>query len=319
MSIEYNNYAAVKDFIGNTYTENFNKRKAQEKNAVLEMAKAIESAKTKSERAAESYSSIREEMRHELLSTALNGIYMTSLGNCMTFTENTKLIAENLTDTYIRESGGAFEVLSKMKGKTYLLNTIYEAVEEEVEDASKEMDKEDEDTHNNVDMDEKKEDMLEKLENEDDIEAAVNIITQRVCSAEEDFIKKNAEDKQKIEDIVSKMNERLQAVKRDPNVSEEEEQEIEQEASYENKRAISRIHNERPHTVFETFVNNLSSSIVRDESKSIRENYFTENGKLDIGNIIDATRCLYGFLEFVNTIQLEKVNESYIKKVIDEM
>ena len=83
------------------------------------------------------------------------------------------------------------------------------------------------------------------------------------------------------------------------------------------KRHIESIKENRPLTVFEKMSRNLSKSIIVDES--VRENYITESGTLDVDLIVEASKVMYGFLETVNTLQLEKVDCNYIKKDLDSM
>lgn len=330
MSLEY---LQMRNFINNSGTVKTAERKRNEMAEYQKIAALREQAKYDREERIRRRSSYREQTMTEMLEAALNAIYMTSLVENMMFTDDTKFLAESLVGKYIAERGGARAVLDEMRGKTYLLDTICEAVEEATEDAMNGDKKKETDDNKNCrggecndnepmdppDTEEAKQDMFEKLENEDDVESAVNIISQRISSAEEEFIKKNAEDKQKIEELVNDMNDRLKAAKRDPNVSEEEEENIEQEAAYKLKRNISNIREQRPHTIFEMFVRNLSSSIVQDDSQGMKNTYYTESGQLDVSTVVDATKCLYGFLEFANTIQLEHVNEEYIKKVLEEL
>ena len=320
MSDIYSNFLREKNYGEGTYARKVELREQKAEEEHNRLLNLIEDAKERRNSALSSYYDFKERTLHEFTSTALKAIYMTALSETMMFTSNTKLIAESLVDKYITEhEDGVYGLLNKMREKTYLLNTIYEAVEEEAENSEEDVEAENQETHDITDEKDKKENILNKMENEEDVEAAVNIIAQRISSAEEEFIRKNAEDKQKIEDLMKGMNERLQSAKRDPNVSEEEEQEIEQEAKIEIKAGIDNIHNERLHTVFESFVEKLSSSVVNENSNGMKELYFSEDGQIDIGSIVEASKCLYGFLEFVNTVQLEKVDSEYIKKVLAEL
>lgn len=165
---------------------------------------------------------------------------------------------------------------------------------------------------------ETKEEMLDKLEQEEDTDTAIDIIAQRISKAEEEFIKKNAQDKQRIEDIVDDINDRINGAKADPNNSDEDVEEIEQEAAIEMKRKISKIRDDRPHTVFEMMVRQLSQGILNDAG-AINEEYTDENGKINMDTVVEVAKCVYGFLEFVNTCQLERVDEAYVKHVIESI
>ena len=165
---------------------------------------------------------------------------------------------------------------------------------------------------------ETKEEMLNKLEEEEDTDTAIDIIAQRISKAEEEFIKKNADDKQKIEDIVDGINDRINGAKADPNNSDEDVEELEHEAAIEMKRKINKIRDDRPHTVFEMMVRQLSEGIMNDTG-AINEEYTDESGKINMESVVEVAKCVYGFLEFVNTVQLEKVDEAYIKHMIENM
>ena len=176
-----------------------------------------------------------------------------------------------------------------------------------------------EDVENSKDEDfdvkDSKADMFEKLENDDTVVSAVDIIAKRVADAEAEFIKKNAEDKQKIEAIADKIDERIKAVTDTDKTGEEkesEQEELKQEAAHD----ISNVRNDRIQCVFEYMVNINANAIVTDEV--LKESYTLENGKLDFTKIEEATLVQYGFLEFLNTVQLENVNEEYIAKVLHQ-
>lgn len=160
-----------------------------------------------------------------------------------------------------------------------------------------------------------KADMFEKLENDDTVASAVDVIAKRVADAEAEFIKKNAEDKQKIEAIADKIDERIKAVTDTDKPAEEKEAEHE-ELNQEATRMITQVRTDRTQGIFEYMINMNANAIVTD--KVLKEAYTLENGKLDMSRIEEATLVQYGFLEFLNTVQLENVNEDYIAKVLHQ-
>lgn len=256
----------------------------------------------------------RETVESVMLSTALKGIFISSLEECMVPTKQMYGLAESMIDSYVKEKG-AGNILASMKGKTYLLNTIYEAVEE-AED--KTMDKaDDNDAETDTVPDDAKNDMMDKLDKEDDVQDAVKMISDRIANAEQEFIQKNSEDKEKIEQIVNDINDRIQSVKSDDTTPDDEKDEIAQECSRIGKRKTDAVYNERTHTVFESMTHQLMNTIVKDSN--LKSQYVTEDGKLDTLKVIDVAKCLYGMLEFTNTIQLEKVNEKYITDQLNDL
>ena len=256
----------------------------------------------------------RESIKKEMLETALKGIYIAALEDCTILTKNNYALAESLVESFIEEKGTE-NILGGMKGKTYLLNTIYEAVEEAADDAEEETDQDDAEADNVPD--EPKEKMMDKLDKEEDVQNAIKIISDRISSAEQEFIQKNAEDKEKIESIVNDINDRIASVKGDVTTPDDQKEEIAQETARLGKRKVSDVYSNRSHTVFETMTHSLMNTVLKDPK--LKPQYVSESGELDTLKVIDVAKCMYGMLEFANTIQLDKVNEEYISKALKEL
>lgn len=169
-----------------------------------------------------------------------------------------------------------------------------------------------------------KEDMFKQLDDEDEVHNAIDIIATRIQDAEAEFVRKNADDKQKIEAIVNKLSDRIQAATKDPeevpmdDFSAQPAQEsalLVERYNLEAARQIKEVYNKRVKSVFEVMVSDISEHILK--TQILREDYI-EDGKLDMSGIIEDARVTYGFLEFVNTIQLEKVDEKFIKNYLNK-
>lgn len=161
-----------------------------------------------------------------------------------------------------------------------------------------------------------KEELFDKLEDSQDVNDAVDIIAKRISDAETKFIEKNSEDKKKIENIVNKMQDRIDAVTQDEDSDSEEIETENQEAQIEATRRISEIRNDRFHTLYEMMVRDNMDYIYKNQT--LNESYKVD-GKIDMTRVMDNSRTMYGWLETVNTIQLEKVNERYIQKLVENM
>jgi len=287
-----------------------NQRKIEEANAAgYERDLVVESNKFLRERAQTYHDALTE----KLLSSALKGIYITALEQTTDMDADDYKLAESMVDKFIAENG-TYAILRKMEGKTYLLDTIKEAVEDAVADAEEKADDSDKDLEE-VPA-EVKDDMFDKLEKEEDVNDAVQVISNRIAAAEEEFIKKNAEDKQKIEDIVNDINDRIQAVKDDVTKDEETKEDIEEGYRIEMNRKVNHIYENRSHTLFDHMVHETAMGISKDTTL---KDIYSESGKIDIAKVVKSCKCMYGFLEFVNTIQLDKVNVDYINKVVKDM
>ena len=173
------------------------------------------------------------------------------------------------------------------------------------------------DTDTTVDGDtENKGKIFDDLENEDDVQKAIELIRTRVADAEETFIRNNAEDKKKIDELLNKISTNVKTVEtmaeKDPKKAQ-----VATEAVREYKRKINDVYKEKSFTIFGKMASILTESIVKDDA--IRESYTTEDGTLDVDLAVESAKVMYGFLETLNTIQIEKVDEKYIANIINGM
>ena len=158
--------------------------------------------------------------------------------------------------------------------------------------------------------------ILDNLDKEEDVQKAIDTIRNRVADAEETFIKNNAEDKKKIDELLTKISTNVKTVN-DLDNKEDPKSKVAQESVQMAKRQIDMIKTNRPLTIFEKMTRNLSLNIVKD--CTVRESFIEEHGQLDVDLVVETAKVMYGFLETVNTLQLEKVDEAYIKNVLENM
>ena len=157
--------------------------------------------------------------------------------------------------------------------------------------------------------------VFDELDKEEDVQKAVEIIRSRVADAEETFIRNNAEDKKKIDDLLNKISNNVKTVesleKKDPDKAD-----VAKESAMMAKREINNIGNgEIP--VFDRMVANVTEGIVRNDD--IREDYLNESGSLDVNKAVETAKVMYTFLETINTLKLENVNDGYIAKVLNNI
>lgn len=288
-----------------------------------------ESTRTKS--AIQSYDDIRDLKEHyafvkeqkikyhntvltEMLETALNAVYISALQKEHVLSESDLRLAEKLVSNLIQEKGGAKAMLRSMDNTTFFNNTIVRLVEDAAEEAEAEADEEQQDFEEVPD--ESKEEMLDKMEKDESVDDAVEMIASRIANAEEEFIQKNKEDKEKIESIVADINQRIEAVKADPTTDEEVKTEEEEQLNQEMAYKIRSLDQRRSTPIYEHMMKSIASYIIKD--KDLREVYCAENGKVQIDRAITTGTVIYGFLEFVNTTKLVKVDEAYVEKIVKE-
>ena len=160
--------------------------------------------------------------------------------------------------------------------------------------------------------------MMDELENEKEVRDAVELIRTRVADAEEAFIKRNQEDKKQIDELLSKISKNVATVEKistDDKETEASKAKLE-ESTRMYKKHINSISEDKPMSIFDRMTRSISESIIRDPKKvSMFINEST--GTPDFSLLTETAKVMYGFLETLNTLQLEKVDGPYITKVIN--
>ena len=158
--------------------------------------------------------------------------------------------------------------------------------------------------------------MFDELEDEEDVQKAIELIRTRVADAEETFIRNNAEDKKKMNELLNKISNNVKTVEdladKDPAAVE-----AAKESAMYYKGKMNDVKFERELTVFERMSRILTENIVKNDN--IKDMYLNENGQLDIPLVVESAKVMYAFLETLNTIQIENVDEKYITKVFADM
>ena len=137
-------------------------------------------------------------------------------------------------------------------------------------------------------------------------EKIIENITNRVEKATQEFIEKRNDDTDRIKTIYNA----VQNIKKD-NTQDDNMKDMAQEAM---KANISMIRN-KPVSLFESMVVNLSEAALKDES--LRELYCTENNDLDIGKIVDDVSALYIVMEECNVLGLLKIDQAFLQDFMD--
>jgi len=165
---------------------------------------------------------------------------------------------------------------------------------------------------------------LDDLDQEEDVKKAVELIRVRVADAEENFIKQNAEDKKKMDEILGKISDNVktvEAISKDDDEEMSQEDEIKESVAMsrirEGKRAMNDITNHRPLSIFEKFTRNVSENIIKDTE--VKANFVNESGAIETEYVVETAKVMYAWLETINTLQLENVNADYLQDVLDNM
>lgn len=289
-------------------------REQNEKAFELEHESYIRSSEYKKEKALFERSAFKDQLQSYLLEGFLEKIFNTALGSkASIISEDTKKLNKSLIKGFINEEGGADAIISMMETKSNMLAEAALYINEEVEDQMDKYDKS-EDKKACIDTDEGEEDpkdsMLDKIDGSEEFEDVSQEIQQRVSMATQNFIQKNMQDKMTIQDTMSDTKEKIEAIRTG---DEETDEEIKQEQTIKMKRAIRNITN-RPHSIYEQLVMNLTEAIMKDEKA--KPKFTLESGKLDMDAIVERATSFYTLLEMVNTLNLKKMDKEYIQNMI---
>lgn len=303
----------------NIYRESFREKQQKKIDKAAKEREAIEEqiyfgTKEKNRIKKKVYSEYCTNLKNKLLANAIRGIYIGALQENTALTDNGMLLAFSLVDNYIKESGGATNILSKISGKTYALDYIRSVVEGTYSSILEDVDPEDEESMEAPE--EKEEEMYDDMSKDDDISNAVDLIAKRITDAEEEFIRKNNEDKKTLEDIANRFSERIKDVEDDATIEDEDKEELQQESSRIARRKSNDLRVNRTRNVFEQIVINLTESILKDENLKLE---YMDDGRLNMASVIESAKCIYGLLETVNTLQLQRIDSKYIENILTAM
>ena len=266
-----------------------------------------EDIRSKHEAALDRFYNYKDNVKKALLKKALMEIYAGSFNNISRREYNA---CENLLEQYIGEVGTTKLLKNMGKSDSSILRTIKEKTDEYSANITADATADDPASQTI-----KKEDInsfWKEIDQQEDISDITNLIRLRVSNAEEDFINKNLQDKENINDILKKTASRIQMAK--GNMDNDYSETVEESETRIAKDMIYKIQHEGHSNVFGKMVHNLSSAAMKNQSA--KEVFTNESGRLDVDHIVEAVRCMYTLLEMVGTIQLEKVDNEYIESTL---
>lgn len=243
---------------------------------------------------------IRKSLKEALVGEVLLKILDESLGMEIETSNEYNLMKRNLIESFIVEKG-AQKILDTMADTTVSLYETKSLCETYL-DSMITFVNEDEYF---VDKDEKS-DFYNKLK-DSDMSDITSLIQSRVGLAIDDFAQSNNSMKNDIENLVQLTQQKIDSSSSD-SVKE----------AYERDLTITtnRMKDNKPKNVYEAMFYNVNRAAINNDSM---KSYIKEDGKLDMHKINNNIKVMYTFLEMVNTLRLEKVNESYIKEVLDSL
>lgn len=283
-------------------------QKKLEKESKKEMEQYKNSKEYKRNQAIKERTEFRDKLKSFLMESWLNYVFDHSLGNKKSIlSEDVLALNKSLIKTFVNEEG-VDSLLTTMSHKSNLLAEVAKYINEAVDEELEEYDKED--TAPAIDSD-LETDLYDKLDGSQDFEDISETIRDRVSLATQNFIQKNMVDKLDIKDLMNDTKNRLAATRTG---DAEKDEQINNEQTIKMRRAIKEINN-RPHSVFEQLVINLTEGVLANPKT--KEKFTNESGKLDMDAIVDRSISMYTMLEMVNTLHLKDMDHDYIQSVIN--
>lgn len=270
-----------------------------------------EMIKERKELSRRNYVAFKEDVKTALLTECLSRVY---LGSIKRINENEKAICASILNTYIAEQG-TDKLLNSFHHKTLLLSEINRIVNKHYVSLVESADPEDSYTQT-IDMG-KMDDFYKDLDSMEDMDDVTNNIRIRVTNAEEEFITKNMVDKTNTEDILKSTADRIENIKADNSLEDDQAEEMQEEAARIAKDKIRTMKDNRTKTVFEQMVNKLSMSLYKNDL--VKNGYLSESGGIDIDAVMESVRCMYTFMEMLGTARIENIDENFIKETLESI
>jgi len=253
-------------------------------------------------------SNLRSNIKAELMEAALDTIFDKCFAdNCYNKDELDDAFNDSIITNFISDEG-IEHLLDRFESKTYMLSELALLIKETADKAVEDLDIDNVDSY--VVNPELKQNLIDNIKGNEDIEDIADSIRFKVSRATEDFIHKNIVDKLNIKDIMLTTKEKLDDIKSGDDVLD---QEIKQEQTLALKRRIREINN-RPHSIFEQMVINTTEAILKNDE--LRNVFTLESGKIDMDKIVKRVTSYYTFLEMVNTMKMVDNIEKYIEEAL---
>ena len=269
-------------------------------------------------------------VKTKLVTEALKRIYVGSIKNP---TPSEISLCEALLGNFIEERGVNNLLEGFKTSNTRFLHMLESAVNTHYNAIMEEADEDNPDTLV-IDRDNVRE-FMDEIEDTEDIDDVTNTIRIRVANAEEDFVNRNEQDKNNINDLLKDTAQRVADARPDndndydeaigddveenpddPMSGETAGEEIDVKEMYDMMQVRRRINaiTDRPRSIFDRMVRNVSEAAIKNPE--LRNQYGDGKGRLDMTKIVESVRCMYSLLEMVNTLKLEQVDAKYIEDTI---
>lgn len=266
-----------------------------------------ESNKMRQKMLSEKYNEFTRNVGAYFLSEALTYI----LDKCIDEESRDISYERALCESFVREEG-YHNLMKDFKTKTLFLAQLESCVSESNNCVMATINKDDELTFTIKDVSKQKFfDGIKKIP----VDNLSKRINEKVCSAAEEFVQRNVNNKLDIEDAANKAKERIDTAKK--KYDEKTAEKIKEQVMREYRGEVERIKSKRYNTVYEYMMNAVAKTVL--ESEELKSDYLNESGQFNVEEVENKVKCMYTFLEMVNTLKIKKITESYIRDCLSSI
>lgn len=217
------------------------------------------------------------------------------------------LVRKNIVNNFIKENG-SFNIKNNMKRQSFALKSMCEAeeiAELDTEAKNKEVihEEEPEEIKNNIKAfipGETESEFCDALDNEDNAEETTDIgdhVRTYVSNSVEKFIIDNIEDKQKIKDVMTNVQDKVSAIN---TANDELDSELKEAAIKTSKQKIHKIE-QRKKTFFEQMVRSVAKAAINTKNKHL----ITESGNIDMPKVVKVSEAMLTMMVLAESIGFE--------------
>lgn len=213
------------------------------------------------------------------------------------------IMKRNMVSSFINENG-VDTLLNAMKSNSYVLAEFSRLVTKYTKIVTEKADKENTDTFC-IDP-EDRDNFFDEL-NTDDVEDVARVIKMRVSDSVDQFVQSNVQQKEELKEIIQNSKEKIDAARTE---------DVKESYGLIAKKAMTNLREKKKNNVLEAMIINVCESAMKnDELKQV----YTVEGKLDMDTVVENCTIMYAFLETLHTSKLFKVDETYIKDVLEQL
>ena len=261
----------------------------------------------------EAYCDYKRFVKNTCLEYAIAGLMEGALSETE-LDDRDKNLVVGFVKGFVNEQGGATTILTKANGRTFVIDSIKEAVEEETEEIIAKADPKNPETFV-VDKDDL-EKMMNKLDNNDDYNEVKSAVAIRVIGAEDAFVTNSLQRKEELDDIVASAEEKSATVDADPEMSDETKEAIKQEIAIEAKKKLTRLDEAPRKAIFDEMARRLSNSSMKNNRKNF---IIEESGRVDMDRVVKTVKVMYSLMEALSTSKLITVDEAFINETLENL